>query len=185
MGQKIGPTEQITARAVHGNTCVGGAVFHFLRQVIPGIGTVETTTADRLAEVSLTLVGTLANTFSPDVPPSSGRFLLLCRAKTLIEENLYDPSLNPEKIARALKISKRYLQDLFHEESTTVCNWMWDRRLEKCRQRLSDPLARQSVSAIAFSCGFSDFSHFSHRFKAAFSISPSEFRREQLASKPQ
>jgi AraC family transcriptional regulator, positive regulator of tynA and feaB len=183
--RRVGPTEQITARAVSSNTYVGGLVFNFFRQLIPGIGTVEPATADRLAEVSLALLNTLAGIFSQDIYGSSGRIALLCRAKTLIEENLHDPSLNPEKIARALRISERYLRDLFHEQGTTVCKWMWDRRVENCGQRLSDPLlAGQSISEIASGCGFSNFAHFSVRFKAAFSISPSEFRREQLASKP-
>ncbi len=73
------------------NTYVGGLVFNFFRQLIPGIGTVEPATADRLAEISLDLLNTLAGTLSQDVCRSSGRISLLCRAKTLIEENLYDP----------------------------------------------------------------------------------------------
>jgi AraC-like DNA-binding protein len=181
--RRVGPTEQITGRALRSNTYVGGFVFNCFRQLIPGIGTVEPAMADRLAEVSLALVSTVAASFSQETPRSSVRVALLCRAKTLIEQNLHDPSLNPEKIARVLRISTRYLRDLFHEDGTTVSNWMWDRRVKKCRQRLSDPLlAGQSLSEIAFGCGFSDLSHFGRRFKAAFSISPSEFRREQLAS---
>ena len=165
--RRVGPTEQITARAVRSSTYVGGLVFNFFRQLIPGIGTVEPAMADRLAEISLALVSTLADSFSQDACRSSGRISLLCRAKTLIEENLYDPSLNPEKIAGALRISGRYLRDLFHEEGTTVCNWMWDRRVQKCRRRLSDPrLAGQSVSEIASGCGFSDFSHFSRQVQS-------------------
>lgn len=183
--KRVGPTEQITARSARGNSDVVGLVGNFFRQLMPVIDTVDPTTADRLAGASLTLISTVVAPLLQDVSPSSGRLTLLCRAKTLIEENLCDPGLDPGRIAQALGISTRYLHDLFHEEGATVCNWMWGRRLEKCRQRLSDPLlARQSVSEIAFSCGFSAFPHFSHRFKTAFSISPSEFRRQCLASKP-
>jgi AraC-like DNA-binding protein len=74
----------------------------------------------------------------------------------------------------------RYLQDLFLQEDTTVCDWIWQRRLERCRRDLADPLlAGKSVGRIAWDCGFSDFSHFSRRFKAAYAITPSGFRRRQ------
>jgi len=178
--RRVGRTEPLTARAVRANTYIGALVSNFLRQVVPAIGTVDSATARRLAELSLTLViTTLGNLLSQqELYRSSGRSSLLYRAKTVIEENLDDDSLNPEKVARILRISERYLHSLFHEENTTVCNWIWDRRLEKCRESLSDPLlASKNVTEIAFDCGFNDLSHFSRRFKATFSMPPSEFRR--------
>lgn len=179
--RRIGSTEQITARAVRGNTYLGGLVFNFFRQLFPGISAAEPGTVDHLAEVSLALVNALADTLMQDESRGSGRILLLSRAKTLIEQNLDDPNLNPEKVAQALRISARYLRELFQEQGTSVCRWIWDRRVEKCRQRLSDPLlAGQGISEIAFGCGFNDFAHFSRRFKATFLMSPTEFRRKQL-----
>lgn len=184
--RRVGPTEQITARAVRGNTPLGRLTVQFFRELIPNIKSMEPATADRMAEASLVLADAVADNFPRDVSRNSGRLSLLGRAKTLVDEKLYDPSLNPEKIARGLRISERYLQDLFHEEGTTVSNWIWRRRVEKCRQSLSDPLlANKTVSEIAFSCGFSDLAHFSRRFKATFTISPSDFRRQQLVAKPQ
>lgn len=183
--RRVGPTEQITGRVIAGNTFIGGLVLNFFRQLIPGIGAVEPEMAGRLTGVSLALLNTLASAMSQDAHGSSGRISLLGRAKMLIEEKLDTPGLTPEKIARELRISERYLRDLFHQEGATVCNWIWDRRLEKCRHRLSDPLyASLSVGEIAAGCGFSEVSHFSRRFKAAFSKSPSQFRREQLTSRP-
>lgn len=184
--RRIGQTEQLTARAVHGNTHIGALVSNVLRQIISVAETTEKATAHRLMELSLALVTTAYGDLMSQegICNSSGRIALLYRAKALAEENLHDPDFNPDKVARALKISVRYLQELFREENITVSNWIWNRRLEKCRQDLSDPLlSGKSVSQIAFGWGFSDFSHFSHRFKAAFSISPSEFRREQRLGK--
>lgn len=185
--RKIGSIEQLTARAIRGNTCMGALLSGFLRQVASGIGKVDAVTASRLTEQSLDLVSTaFGNLISQQglCQGSSARISLMYRARNLIEEHLRDPTLNPEKIARALGISMRYLQDLFHEENTTVRNWIWQRRLEKCRQDLSDRLlASQSVSYIAFNSGFSNLSHFSTRFKAAFSMTPSEFRHAQLDAK--
>lgn len=182
--RRIGSTEQVTARVMRGNTPMGALVSNFLRQVIPCMGTIDSATADRLTEVSLSLVTTaFGNLILQQCEcQSSVQLSLLYRAKSLIDERLADPSLNPEKLANDLGISERYLQKLFRKERTTISNWIWQRRLERCRQDLSNPLLTgRSVSQIAFSYGFNDLSHFSHRFKAEFSITPSDFRREQIA----
>jgi len=186
--RNMGPTENLTARAVRGTTQVGTLAGNFLRQVSAVIDSADPITAHRLSEVSLALIATAFGEMvsRQETCQSSGRIALLYRAKMLIEENLHDSDLNPEKIARALKISERYLQRLFQEENSTVCNWVWERRLEKCRRELSDRLlAGKNVSQIAFDCGFSNFSHFSRRFKRAYGISASDFRREQRLEKLQ
>jgi len=184
--RRIGQTQQLTARAVRGNTHLGSLVSDALRRIISVAENAGEETAHRLMELSLALVTTAYGELIShgETRGSSGRVALLYRAKALVEESLHDPDLNPDRIARALKISVRYLQELFREEETTVSSWIWNRRLEKCRHELSDPLfAGRSISQIAFGWGFSDFSHFSHRFKAAFSMSASEFRRERRTDK--
>lgn len=186
-GRRGGQTEHLTARAVHGNTPMGALVFRTLPQIASVVENVEPASAYRLLEASLELVtaafGDLIS--QRESEKSSGRVALLYRAKMLIEERLHDPELNTEKVARTLRISLRYLQELFKGEQTTVSNWIWERRLERSRCSLSDPLlANKSVSQIAFDCGFSNFSHFSNRFRAAFAMTPSEFRRERLVDRP-
>jgi len=180
--RRIGHTEPLTGRAVRADTPIGGMVSNALRQIMPIAEHADEATVHRLMELSLALLATACGELlSPRTADhSTGRLALVCRAKAVIEEHLHVPGLNPEMIADALKISVRYLQELFREEDLTLSRWIWSRRLERCRQDLADPLlAGKSISQIAFSWGFSDFSHFSHRFKADFSVSPSEFRRHQ------
>ena len=58
-----------------------------------------------------------------------------------------------------------------------MSEWIWSRRLEKARRDLFDPLlARESITQIALSSGFSDLAHFSRRFKAAYALAPREYR---------
>lgn len=179
---RIGSTEPITARGIQGDTYVGGLVSNFLRQAVTGIEAVDAMTANRLAEVALALmttaIGDLMCRGNLSQRQTSGRLSLVYRAFALIDQNLSDSGLNPEKIAQVLGISERYLQQLFHEENTTVSNWLWQRRLEKCRQALSDQLlAQKSISEIAYSCGFNNLTHFGRRFKLAYGVTPSDFRR--------
>ena len=181
--KRLGPVEQFTACVVRGNTPIGSLVSSFLRSAASVARVADPVTARRISEIALDLVtAALGELIShqPQQKPSWGRIALLYRAKSFAEENLHDPALNSAMIAHALKISVRYLQELFHDESTTVSNWICHARLERCRRELADPLlANKGVSQIAYDCGFSDLSHFGHRFKEAFSVSPSGFRHGQ------
>ena len=179
--ERVGQTNRITARAIPRSSPMAALVGNFLREVIPVIGRVTPATACRLVEVSLSLVTTAFAEWTAQavVNHDSARISHLYRAKALIEKNLSDPDLSPEAVAKACRISVRYLYNIFNEENTTVSEWIWQRRLEKSRRELSDPLSGdRSISNIALDCGFNNFSHFSARFKEAFSMSPSEFRRE-------
>ena len=179
MVRRIGRTESWTARRVEAASPVGSLVLPFVRQTASVVSNVTPATASRLSETCMSLVtaalgerlgsGTEAHT--------AGRIALTFRAKAFIESNLHDHALNTEKLAALLGISQRYLQDLFHAEKTTVSDWLWQRRLEKSRRYLADPLhAHDSIAQIALACGFADFGHFSRRYKDAFGASPREDR---------
>lgn len=178
----LGLTEQVTALTIRGNTRIGAIASHFLRDVVFSIDSVRQSTAERLATTSLGLIITAFGELLEQQPASrrSSRMLLLYRAKTLIDHDLGDPLLDADRIARGVGISKRYLAELFHAEDTSVRKWIWHRRLEKSRLALSDRLlSGKSISLIAFDCGFNDMSHFCHRFRDAYSATPTEYRRQQ------
>jgi AraC-like DNA-binding protein len=179
MARRIGRTETWTARRVEAASPVGSLVLPFARQTAAVVSEVAPATASRLSETCLSLVtAALGEQLSPGIAgQSSGRTALTFRAKAVIESNLHDHELNTEKVAALVCISPRYLQDLFHAEQTTVSDWIWQRRLEKSRRDLADPLReRDSIAQIALACGFTDFGHFSRRYKEAFGIGPRDYR---------
>jgi AraC-like DNA-binding protein len=183
MAQHVGRTELFTARPVRRDSAMGQLVFPFLRNTASMLTTLEPVTAQRLADISLALITTAFGEMvcSEKNNQTCTRTAILYRAKSFVEEHLHEFELNTERVAGNLRISTRYLQDLFHAEGTTVSDWIWARRLEKCRQALLDPVrARISISQIATAAGFSDFGHFSRRFKAAYGLSPRDFRRASL-----
>ncbi|MEU1289730.1 helix-turn-helix domain-containing protein [Kitasatospora sp. NPDC005856] len=109
--------------------------------------------------------------------PGGGSAELLARIRAHIEENLADPDLAPESIARAQHISVRYLHKLFQQEGMTVGQWVRQRRLDACRRELERPSRRQtSVSAVAHRWGFVSHSHFSRAFRDAYGVSPREWQ---------
>ena len=186
MVRRIGATEEFTARRVCSASPLGSLVAPFIRNAASVVSEVGTTATARLSDVCLGLVaaalGDLTSQHSRSDTPA--RAALAFRAKAIIEHNLGDIHLNTEKIAAMMGISSRYLQDLFHSENTTVSEWIWSRRLEKGRRDLFDPmLAREPITQIAMMCGFSDLAHFSRRFRAAYAMSPSEYRHLQASAK--
>ncbi|MEU5697759.1 helix-turn-helix domain-containing protein [Streptomyces aurantiacus] len=143
----------------------------------PGEGTAR-------ASLSAFDVPTEAPADAPDtrntVPPRTRQRALAARIHTFIRDNLGDAHLTPYAIASAHHISLRYLHKLFHEDGHTVAGWIREHRLEQCRRDLGDPrLAARPVHAIASRWGFTSPSHFSHAFRSAYGISPSQFRRQR------
>jgi AraC-like DNA-binding protein len=85
-------------------------------------------------------------------------------------------------VARACKITPRYVHHLFAERGETAGNYLMRRRLELCAQALSSPTQRHlSVTAIAFDHGFNSQTHFSRVFRAKFGATPRDYRRATLA----
>jgi AraC-like DNA-binding protein len=114
-------------------------------------------------------------------PASLGRHArqetLLRQIRGYIETNLQRPDLTPDTIAAAHFISTRYLHKLFARQGDTVAGWTRGRRLERCRQDLRNPsLRHHSISAIGARWGLVDASHFSRAFRAAYGVTPSEYR---------
>jgi AraC-like DNA-binding protein len=179
MVRRIGRTEVWTARRIEGTSPVGSLVLPFVQRTASIVAEIAPATASQLSETCLSLFTAALGERLGGIAAggSSGRTALICRAKAIIDSNLHDHALNTEKVAQLVGISPRYLQDLFHAEGTTVSDCIWQRRLEKSRRNLVDPLrASDNIAQIALACGFSDFAHFSRRYKEAFGASPREDR---------
>ncbi|MER6282521.1 helix-turn-helix domain-containing protein [Streptomyces sviceus] len=102
---------------------------------------------------------------------------VLKRILEYVELHLTDPDLSPEVIARAHHISVRYLHKLFKDEGATVGRWILRRRLEECRRDLTRyGRGSRTIAAVAGRWGFLSATHFSRVFRAAYGMSPREWR---------
>jgi AraC-like DNA-binding protein len=170
---------QVTGHAIDTGTGFGATVLPFLATLASSAGGCPPAVADRLAgvvaDLLATLIAELAHPGEADADTACGHLLL--RVRDHIDRNLGDPELSPESIARAHRISVRYLHRLFEGEGTTVSRLVQQRRLEECGREL----ARRSrtaptVSAVAQRWGFVNPAHFSRAFRAAYGVSPREWR---------
>jgi AraC family transcriptional regulator, positive regulator of tynA and feaB len=110
---------------------------------------------------------------------SSARSLVRMQVRAAIESQLTDPTLDVDKVAISAGISRRYAAAVLAEDGTTIIQTIQSRRLERCREALADPMqAHRTIGEIAYGWGFSDMTHFGRRFKAAYGVSPRDYRKE-------
>lgn len=169
----------VTALRIPGDEGLGQLISPFLVRLADNLEALSGANGLRLVRNALDLVTTLFNG-ELDELIAAGRdphLLLLGRIHDYIEANLGDPDLGPGNIAAAHYISTRHLHDLFQQIGTTVAASIRQRRLERCRRDLGDPvLAGRPVTAIAARWGFLDAAHFSRTFRAAYGESPTGYR---------
>lgn len=103
------------------------------------------------------------------------------QALSFIDQNLSDPALGVEQVARELQLSHGRLHAIARSKGTSIGQTILDRRLVQCARALADPRCRhRGITQIAFDWGFKNASHFSDVFKAKFGVAPRAFRKRQL-----
>ncbi|WP_345569104.1 helix-turn-helix domain-containing protein [Streptomyces plumbiresistens] len=160
---------------------LGPVVHPFLYGLAGQVRQLDALGTQRLADSVVDLVGAmLSERCAVHVTKQDdGRELLARRILTYMEQRLSDPGLGPDRIAAAHHISRRFLYKLLAERGYTVSGWLRERRLAECLRDLADPaLAHTPVATVGSRWGFPDPAHFSHAFRSAYGMSPSEARSQ-------
>jgi AraC family transcriptional activator of tynA and feaB len=111
---------------------------------------------------------------------SDHKVATLIRVHAYIDSNLRDPSLNPEAVASALRLSTRYINQLLEAEGISLGRLILRKRLEAVADALRNPnMATRSISTLALAFGFNDLTHFSRTFRQHYSASAREFRNNE------
>ena len=107
--------------------------------------------------------------------------VFLERVKFFVEAHLADPDLTPATIAAAHHVSERRLYTVCATAGIRLEQWIIARRLERIRDELATPAARnRTIAAIAHRWGFVNRSHFAQRFRAEYGMSAREWRALNL-----
>ncbi|MDI3330181.1 MAG: helix-turn-helix domain-containing protein [Micrococcus sp.] len=182
-GMSADDVRELTATTMGAGHRLGAAVAPFITQIGAMLPTLDGPIGHRLA---LNVVDLLATVMADELysrPEADGtqQSRLLRRIHHFIESQLANPDLGPDMIAAAHYMSTRALHQLFATTDHTVARWIRERRLEKSRRDLQDPLLRDvPVGSIGARWGLADPAHFSRLFRAEFGRSPAQYRREHL-----
>jgi AraC-like DNA-binding protein len=173
---------RLSAVRIPGARGVGALSSQFLTQLARRMDELSPSDTALLSTLTLdVLTAALASALDTHdaLPARTRRRALMARIHAFILRNLGDAQLTPSAIAAAHHISLRYLHKLFQQDGLTVAGWVRERRLEKCRTDLADPRLRaRSINAIAARWGFAGPAHFSQTFRAAYGLSPRQFREQ-------
>jgi AraC-like DNA-binding protein len=102
--------------------------------------------------------------------------VLLTRVEAYVQQHLTDPALSPESVAHAHHISVRQLYKLWSAREVGLAEWIMRGRLEGARRDIAKD-GTTGIAAVARRWGFSDPTHFGRRFRAAYGVSPREWRQ--------
>jgi AraC-like DNA-binding protein len=142
-------------------------------------------TAARLSNATLELMALAIESLKQDSThqEAGSRTLSVCtealvwRASEYIANHLHQIELSPASVASALHVSLRRLQEVFQAQNRTVNQSIWEARLSFAKSLLlASNGRREAISQIAARAGLRDVSHFNRRFKAHYSVTPSELR---------
>jgi AraC-like DNA-binding protein len=101
---------------------------------------------------------------------------LVTRVEAYVQQHLADPGLSPESIALAHQISVRQLYKLWSGRELGLAEWIMRGRLEGARRDISRD-GSAGIATVARRWGFTDPTHFGRRFRAAYGVSPREWRQ--------
>lgn len=80
-------------------------------------------------------------------------------------------------VAAAIFLSKDYIAHIFKKETGyTIIGYVISCRINRAKMLLAE--TDQSITDIAFACGYTDFAYFSKQFKRYTKMSPSRFRKQ-------
>ncbi|MEU9338809.1 helix-turn-helix domain-containing protein [Streptomyces sp. NPDC048290] len=172
--------QRLYAVPISGREGMGAMLAQWLTALNTGARDFTRADVPTLASVTLDLLASVvAHCLEAEgvLSPETRRNALRAQIDTFVEQHLADPALTPRTIADAHHISLRHLQRLLAENGTSPAVWIRDRRLERCRTDLADPrLADRTVQATAERWGFTNAAHFSRLFRAAYGMSPRDYR---------
>lgn len=174
---------ELTATALGAGHRLGQVVAPFITQIGETLPTLDGPIGHRLALNVVDLLSTVLadELYSRQDTVGSRRSRSLRRIHHFIDSQLANPDLDPDMIAAAHHVSTRALHQLFAGTEDTVARTIRERRLERCRRDLQDPLLQDlPVGAVGARWGLADPAHFSRLFRNRFDTSPAHYRDQHL-----
>ncbi len=176
-------------RGLPGQDGLGALLTDFLVNLDRQADFLQPSDAPRLGTVVLDLLSAwFAHVLETEaaLPPETRQQVMARRVQVFIRQHLHDPDLTPPVIAAAHHISVSYLHRIFQQQTQgeTVAAWIRRLRLEGAHRDLADPSLRSTpIHVLATRWGLPRASDFTRAFRAAYGLSPKEYRLRALSAR--
>lgn len=172
-GPHAGEIGSDNVAGLHG---VFGSYLRALSEQLPGLpdGVGQAVSESVMGLLGSTLAESLRRVGEPVPLPS----MLKLRVRLHVLAHLSDPELSIQRIADALRCSKRYIHRVFEDDPVSLERQIWTQRLERCHAALThESNAKRSAAEIGFAWGFRSSAHFTRLFKQHFGYTPGTCQR--------
>ncbi len=176
LAARVPGAHQIAGRRLSANPGLGALAASVVQRIYRLEDDTRKDVAQRLGASALDMLVTTLEAEADAWSGSSANERRLADAKRFMLANLEDSELDLDRIAKSQHLAPRTLYRLFAAEGTTPIRWLWQQRLAASFRALTEGKVSQ-VTDAALSHGFSDVSHFSRTFRAAFGQSPRMLKR--------
>ena len=103
------------------------------------------------------------------------RAVRLTAVLMVLNKRFREPDFSAQKLAAAVGLSERYVNELMHEAGASFTVRLNELRLRSAAEQLAQPGSAR-ISDIAFDSGFNDLSYFNRCFRRRFGLTPSAAR---------
>ncbi|MBT9487917.1 MAG: helix-turn-helix domain-containing protein [Rubrivivax sp.] len=172
-GPHAGEMGSDNVAGLHG---VFGSYLRALSEQLPGLpdGVGQAVSESVMGLLGSTLAETLRRIGEPVPLPA----MLKLRVNQYVQTHLSDPDLSIQRIADALRCSKRYIHRVFENDAVSLERQIWNQRLERCHSALvHEANVHRSAAEIGFVWGFRSSAHFSRLFKQHYGFTPGTCQR--------
>jgi AraC family transcriptional regulator, positive regulator of tynA and feaB len=157
-----------------GEKRAGRLLFQFAREAVDDEDSMPASASTYMQLAIYDLLGALFSPSDP-MPASLHADKLFKRVCAIIRDRFTNPDFGPYEVAVETGISLRYLQKLFTARNMTCSHFIHSVRLDHAArliQHRASMRTGQPLNAIAYACGFRDYTHFARAFRRRFGYSP-------------
>jgi AraC-like DNA-binding protein len=151
----------------------------YFRRLASRLDAFDQPDAQAISAPSIELVRALITTHldATELGKDAMHATLQLRIIEYVRAHLPEPDLNASQVAAEHHVSVRQLYKVLAAAGVTLGDWIRVERLAGCRRDLADPGARTaSIGSVARRWGFTDASSFARMFRAAYGVSPRQWR---------
>lgn len=173
--------EDLFGSKISGGQGLPNLLAHMLRALMNDVHVYESPERSIVTNSVLSIIDQHISPIQGDRIAAASECDLVSRIKDWITENLDEPELDVEYVARHFNMSRSSLYRLFGMRGETPKNWIMRQRLMRAYEELRDPRRKHlSISTICYKAGFNDAAHFSRLFRQSFGESPTQYRKAHL-----